>query len=240
MKKGIDVSDHRKQIRRSGRLRTWVPITVLLATVLSACSALPEQPPSMSLYDFGVAPAGPSHDATVGGPTASTDSVTGMPPALVVESVTAHGLPTDHQALLYRYAYTDDHQLRAYQRARWSLPAEQLIAQQLNRQLQKQWTVLMPEHGRAGMNRLGDRTPALHINVERFEQVFTTPNRSSGVIQLRATLFDTAGQNLIAQRNFSQSSDASSPDAAGGARALGTATQRVVADIGQWLQSALQ
>lgn len=218
----------RARPRRSNRypLRARV-IAPLLGALLSACSALPEPPANAALYDFGLA-------AAVAPATAPPKTA---PRPLMLGGVTADGLPVDQQALLYRYAYTDDHQLRAYQRARWSLPVEQLMARELRQQLQDRWAVLTPDYGRT-RTRSGDVVPlVLHVNLERFEQVFSDSLRSAGVIELRATVLQGDGGRLLAQRSFRRSVDASSADAPGGARALAEAAQAAAADIEQWLHS---
>ncbi len=202
----------------------------LLSALASACSVLPEKQPAATLYDFGhasVAASMPSAGA-IQAPAQRT---------VVLAGVTARGLPADRQAMLYRYAYTDDQQLRAYQRARWSLPVDQLLALQLKRQLQDQWAVLTTDLGRARSER-GQAAPLrLHLDLERFEQVFTQAEASTGELQLRATVFDAQGGGLLAQRGFSASVPAPGADAAGGARALADAARAVSADVDQWLQS---
>lgn len=207
--------------------RRLLAIAPLLGALLGGCSALPAPPVNTSLYDFGL--------ATATAPAAAPAST--APSPLTLGRVTAAGLPADRQALLYRYAYTNDHQLRAYQRARWSLPVDQLLARQLRRQLQTRWAVLTPDYGRA-RTRTGEAIPlVLHVNLERFEQVFADSHQSTGVIELRATLLEGDNGRLLGQRGFQRSVDAASADAAGGARALADAAQAASADLEQWLHS---
>ena len=211
---------------RSRHRPTLLVIAPLLGALLGGCSALPAPPASTTQYDFG-----PAVVAQAAAPAQAA-----LPP-LTLGSVTADGLPADRQALLYRYTYTDDHQLRAYQRARWSLPVEQLLARQLRQQLQTRWAVLTPDYGRT-RTQSGEAVPlVLHVDLERFEQIFADSQLSNGVIELRATLLDSNGGRLLAQRSFRRSVDAGSADAPGGARALAAAAQAVSADLEQWLLS---
>ncbi|EPB9494528.1 TPA: membrane integrity-associated transporter subunit PqiC [Pseudomonas aeruginosa] len=188
----------------------------LLAVLLGACTTLPSPPPSASLYDFGL-PAADAH---------APDVQAGSSRVLMLAGVTAAGLPVGHQDLLYRYAYSDDHHLRAYQRARWSLPAEQLLAQRLRQQLQSGWAVLTPEVGRIRPSPELSEPLVLHVNLERFEQVFTEAERSVGVIQLQATVHKASDGSLVTQRVFQRSVPAPS-----------AAARLACADLDQWLQS---
>ena len=119
----------------------------------------------------------------------------------------------DGTAVLYRLAYADVQQLRPYAQARWSMPPAQLVRQRLRDQLSQQRVVLNPAEGPAGW--------ILRLELEEFTQVFETPDRSVGLVRLRATLLETVNgrERLVAQRRFTVQRPAASADAPGGVRA---------------------
>ncbi len=90
----------------------WLP----LAGLLTAC-ALPERVPAPLRYDFG-----PPMVAT-----AATQPGTRALLALRVQASPA----LDSPSMLYRLAYADAQQLRAYSQARWALLPAELVQQRL-------------------------------------------------------------------------------------------------------------
>jgi cholesterol transport system auxiliary component len=188
----------------------------LSIVLLAGCSALPEKPVRPAVYDFG--------------------------PGLVVKPAPAENLPAllladidapaavDGTAVLFRLAYADVQQLRPYAQARWSMPPAQLVRQRLRDQLSQQRVVLNPAEGPAAF--------ILRLELEEFTQVFEAPDRSVGLVRLRATLLESTGgrERLVAQRRFTVERPAPSPDAAGGVRALTAATDAAVDEIAQWLK----
>ena len=89
--------------------------------------------------------------------------------------------------------------------------------------------VLLP--GDAGASQM------LRVELEEFHQAFAAPQQSMGVVRLHATLLQTDGR-LIAQRSFSTQQPANSGDASGGVKALAQASDGVVVQLVQWLDSA--
>jgi cholesterol transport system auxiliary component len=188
----------------------------LSIVLLGGCSALPDRPVRPAVYDFG--------------------------PGLVVKPAPAESLPAllladidapaavDGTAVLFRLAYADVQQLRPYAQARWSMPPAQLVRQRLRDQLSQQRVVLNPAEGPAAF--------ILRLELEEFTQVFEAPDRSVGLVRLRATLLESTGgrERLVAQRRFTVERPAPSPDAAGGVRALTAATDAAVDEIAQWLK----
>jgi cholesterol transport system auxiliary component len=138
----------------------------------------------------------------------------------------------DGTAVLYRLAYADVQQLRPYAQARWSMPPAQLVRQRLRDQLSQQRVVLNPAEGPAGW--------ILRLELEEFTQVFETPDRSVGLVRLRATLLETVNgrERLVAQRRFTVQRPAASADAPGGVRALTAASDVATDEIVQWLYQA--
>ena len=78
----------------------------------------------------------------------------------------------------------------------------------------------------------------LHLELDEFSHWFETPERSSGLVRLRATIAQPDGgvERLMAQRSFVVQRPASSADAAGGVRALTVATDALIQELELWLQ----
>ncbi|PHM18703.1 MAG: hypothetical protein CK604_16250 [Curvibacter sp. PD_MW3] len=189
---------------------------LILAAVLSGC-ALPQRGPSPLLYDFGARSPGAT-------PAASTAA------ALPALATTVQATPAfDGNAMLYRLAYADGQQLRAYTQARWAMPPAELVQQRLREGLSGQFTVLRP----------GEDAPrVLQLELEEFSQVFDAADKSSGLLRLRATVRQRlpSGERMMAQRTVVVKRPAPSADAAGGVRALSTATDAAVDELAQWLR----
>ncbi len=135
----------------------------------------------------------------------------------------------DGNAMLYRLAYADGQQLRAYTQARWAMPPAELVQQRLREGLSGQFTVLRP----------GEDAPrVLQLELEEFSQVFDATDKSSGQLRLRATVRQRlpSGERMMAQRTVMVKRPAPSADAAGGVRALSAATDAAVDELAQWLR----
>lgn len=185
-----------------------------VTAVLSGC-ALPERGPSPLLYDFGARPL-PSAPASAA--------------ALPALAITAQATPAlDGNAMLYRLAYADGQQLRTYTLARWAMSPAELVQQRLREGLSNQFTVLRP----------GEGSPrVLQLELDEFSQVFEAPDKSSGLLRLRATVRQRlpSGERMMAQRTVVVQRPAPSADAAGGVRALSAATDAAVDELAQWLR----
>ena len=215
------------------RAHPAVVAVLLLAALLSACSALPDKPVRPTLYDFG--PGAVSPPAVPDGPSL---------PAIALEDITTSGGALDNTALLYRLAYQDTQQLRPYAIARWSTPPAQLVRQRLREHLSLRRPVFNARDGVA-INRGQGSSDAkavlplrLRLELEEFSHLFTSPSASVGVIRLRATLVEItpAGEKFIGQRSVVAQRPAPSPDAPGGVHALSEATDAAIEMLDQWLQ----
>ncbi|WP_238945013.1 ABC-type transport auxiliary lipoprotein family protein [Vandammella animalimorsus] len=222
----------------------------LAAALLSACAALPTPTAAPALYDFSAATdqqvdsakgAAMADSAAAAQPSAQQQPAPSAAP-LLLGKVSAHGLPANSQAVLYRYAYADAQQLRAYQQARWSQPVPQLLSQQLRQQLELHRPVLEDGFSPARLRQEQQAPLALQVDVLQFEQVFTSETQSHAQVRLRATLWapQPQGDRLLGQRTFEYQRPAPTPDAAGGAWALAQAAQAAVAAIDSWLSQMPQ
>ena len=188
------------------RLRVLIPV---LALLLSACAALPERAAAPQRYDFGP-PAAPAAVAAQRSPLGLRVQAS---PAL------------EGTAMLYRLAYADGQQLRAYTQSRWAMAPAELIAQRLRSGLGRDYT--LPPEGE-GASRV------LHVTLEEFSQVYTAPEQSHGLLRLRVSLLQDG--RLLAQRELQLQQLAARADAAAGVRALGASTDEAVTELVRWLQ----
>jgi cholesterol transport system auxiliary component len=183
--------------------------------LLSAC-ALPERAPAPQRYDFGPATVSADADAPAARPVL----------ALRVQSSAA----LEGTAMLYRLAYADAQQLRAYAQSRWVMAPAELLQQRLRAGLARHYTLPPPGEGGARL---------LYIELEEFSQQFTAPAESHGLLRLRASVVQrtATGDQLLAQRELQLQQPAASADAPGGVRALAAASDAAVAELVQWLQA---
>jgi cholesterol transport system auxiliary component len=150
----------------------------------------------------------------------------------------------DSTAVLYRLAYTDAQQLRPYAQVRWSMTPAQLMRQRLREHLGQRHALLNPGDGGAQDASNPAKLPSaltLRVELEEFSQLFETPDKSVGLLRLRATLVQasTGGEKLLAQHSFVVQRPAPSANAPGGVRALTAATDAAVQEIAQWLETVL-
>jgi cholesterol transport system auxiliary component len=206
--------------------RPFLAAGLVAASLFAAgCAGVIDKPQRPTLYDMGSLP-----------PMATPPERTQRIPVVLPDIEAAGAL--ESTAVLYRLGYLDDHQLRAYSLSRWSAPPPQLVRQRLRQQLGRERPVLNLDES-ASMARAGPRSVfMLRLELEDFAQVFDAPERSRGVVRLRATLFtnSAAGEQLIGQRSITVEGAAPTADASGGVRALSQATDAAAADIGTWLR----
>jgi cholesterol transport system auxiliary component len=206
--------------------RILAPAALLAALLLAGCAGIVDRPQRPSLFDMGPLP-----------PITAPLERPGPRFALVLPEIEASGA-LDGTPVLYRLAYTDDHQLRSYAQSRWVAPVPQLVRQRLRQQLGRERPVLSLDESAALVRDSSQPLHILRMELEEFSHVFDAPASSRGVIRLRATLLRSTagGERLLGQRSISVQGVAPTPDASGGVRALREATDAAAADISQWLQ----
>ncbi|MDD2880106.1 MAG: ABC-type transport auxiliary lipoprotein family protein [Rhodoferax sp.] len=203
---------------------------------MTGCT-LPRAASTPAVYDFG--------PGTL--QTAPTTRIANLPPLEFSTPQTSTAL--NSTTVLYRLGYADAQQLKPYTLARWSMPPAQLIGQRLRAQLGARRAIVAPGDIALAANAAKPVSTAttprsspepllnLHLELEEFSQLFDAPDKSSGVLRLRATLTQrgTAGEILLAQRSFITQQAAPTADASGGVKALTAATDQVINDIEAWL-----
>jgi len=170
-------------------------------------------------YDLGLQSAQGAQDAPAA-PAAS-----GAKPPLKVLGVIAPP-PLDNDGILYRMNF-DSQRTERYANSRWTMSPARLLTERLRTSLGAQATVL------SGSDAV--QAPMLKVELYEFEQVFESPTESSGVLSARATLL--RGGKVLAQRSFVTRAPASTPDAAGGVRALQAASDDFANQLGAWLSA---
>lgn len=210
----------------SRRLLAMLLTTSFLMLGLSACGSLPTRPVRAAVYDFG---PGELDAATLTQPVRL--------PLLALADVDASNAALDKLAVLYRLGYADEQQLRPYALAHWSMPAVGLVQQRLRQVLGQQHTVVPAGEG-AAMTRVQGKLPlVLRVELEEFSHFFESPTVSFALLRLRATLVENTpvGAKVLAQRQVLSRQPASTPDAPGGVRALGAATDVAARELVVWL-----
>jgi cholesterol transport system auxiliary component len=198
----------------SRSIHRWFSSSAALTTLLAfgvlaaGCAGNPAALADIR-YDFG--PANPPA-------TAGT-----LPAIKVLDVAASDGFESDK--LIYRLSYADAQQTASYANSHWTVAPSQLLTQRLRTALTSRGAVLTGSDG--------VRAPVLKIDLSEFEQVFDSRSESHGAVTARATLIQ--GGKVIGQRTFVSRAPASSADAAGGAQALATASDDLVAQIGAWL-----
>lgn len=208
----------------SASRRLW--LAGLGALLLAGCASFVDKPQRPTLFDMGPI-----------APMALPVNLPGPRTPLVIPDIDASGA-VDGTPILYRLAYADDHQLRAYAQSRWSAPPPQLVRQRLRQQLGRERPVLNVDESAAIARQSGEPLYTLRLELEEFAHVFDGPDRSRGVLRLRATLLanTAAGEVLLGQRSIGVEGVAPTPDASGGVRALTAATDAAAQDISLWLR----
>lgn len=189
----------------------------LTAAALAGCSTA-SKGPSPSSYDFG--PLSAVADSSAATPAAANF------PALVVADVTGPA-SLDTNRMYYRLMYADSGQSRPYAYNNWSVTPLQLLSQRMKARFAQSGVKVLNTTDAAG------GLPLLRLEADEFSQNFDTEKSSSASVSLRASVF--RNHKLIDQRTFSRKAPAGSADAAGGARALASASDAIAADILGWL-----
>lgn len=194
-------------------LRRALAAALGAALIGAGCSIVPAQRPLAARYDFGPPPAARAAARPLHEP-------------IVVDDVTAPSW-LDTSAMLYRLAYRDVAEPRAYAHSRWVAPPAALLSARLRARVAAAdgAGVLVPGDG--GRARL-----VLRVELQEFSQLFESPKRSVAQIELRATLL--RDRRLSAQRSFVLRVPAATPNAAGGAAALAAASDAAIGRIVAW------
>lgn len=122
----------------------------------------------------------------------------------------------------YRLAYQNPARVFAFTESRWVAPPDKLLARRIEQRL-------LPT---------GAVQCTLHITLEAFDQVFDAPDRSRGLVQIRAKLASGTGRRAVI-RATQESSErpATTADARGGAAALTEAADAAITSVIDWVKT---
>jgi len=206
-------------------MKTIVIHALILSAALMGGCALPDRPVRPEPYDLGPLPAASATDAATASPRTSSTAT-----PIVWGGVSAPNA-LDGTAIIYRLLYVQDgQQPRPYARARWVDTPAQLLGQRLRTALAATRPVVDADAGLTA--------PELRIELDDFSQTFESPDKSYGVVQLRATRLVPGGADgvrQVEQRSFAARVPAPTDDTAGGALALKTAADQVIGEVVTWV-----
>lgn len=189
----------------------------MLLLMLSACSTV-ERRQTQPQYDLGY-------------PAARAAAATPARSSLVPVSVSEISAPSwmDSTRMYYRLDYDDPLEAHTYAQARWTMAPSRLFLQRLKARVSEAGGgVLGGGDGAVGV-------PRLRIEADDFSQVFSAPKVSTARVAMRVSVLKE--RKLVAQRTFTASAPAPTPDAAGGVHALALASDAMIADMIAWLST---
>lgn len=139
-------------------------------------------------------------------------------------------------AMHYRLDYRHDNRVAAYGRSDWVAPPATMLEDLIRNTVAAggDWLAVVGP----GSTAMADAD--LHLQLENFSQVFAQPDQSAGLIEATATLVDSRDASVMTQKHFRIEVPASTPDAQGGAKALGEAGRRFATQLERWLASTAE
>lgn len=124
----------------------------------------------------------------------------------------------DHRRMRYRLEYQNPAQVHTYAQSRWSSSPSALFESKL----------------RSMTNAAKQAHCGINLEIEAFDQVFASPDTSSGVISLHATLYAKQPRRNLYSHIIQTSAAAPSADSKGGVAALDSASSQAIRQILQW------
>lgn len=136
-------------------------------------------------------------------------------------------------AMYYRLDYQHDNRLSAYGRSDWIATPASMLESLVQDAIAAggDWRAVL------GPGNPANADASLQVRLGDFSQRFPRPDHSVGVLDATATLVDHHADRVVAQKHFHIEVPASTPDARGGARALGAASRQFAAQLQRWLGS---
>jgi len=187
---------------------------VIVLFACSGCSLMASKDPAKADFDFGPLGARASHAKQ----SSEID--------VVVYEISAPAW-MDNSSMYFRLAYQNAARPIPYAQSEWVMSPAALLTERLRLRLSDS---SVEELRRASAGDAPSYT--LRSELFQFEQVFDQPDRSRGVLRLRATL---EGKGVWAQRTFAVEKPAPTADAAGGVNALTQCSDELAALIMEWV-----
>jgi len=154
-----------------------------------------------------------------------------LPANLIVANIVAPGW-MDNSSMYYRLTYRNAANPLPYANSQWVMSPAALLTQRLR------WTL---GAGDEGASKSGGSTREAYLlrgELIEFEQIFDQPDKSRGVLRLRATL-EGQRDGRRTQRTFEIERPAPTPDAAGGVKALSLCADELSDSVTEWVANNL-
>lgn len=195
--------------------------TVLAVLLLAGCAAAPSRDAFPRHYALtGIAAPQPPRPSEAAHWTIRVDAI-------------AAPIWLNGTRMHYRLGYLDHHEVAAYAESDWVAPPARMLESLVRRALAASgdWRAVIGPGDPAQANFV------LRIRLDAFDQPFTSPTQSDGVLDLTATLTGAHAGPVLAQRRFTVRVAAPTADAAGGVAALNDASARFTAELEAWLHA---
>jgi cholesterol transport system auxiliary component len=208
-------------VSRTGHRAAVSTASLAWLGLLGGCGLKPAARPPVALYDFGslqaATPAAESRIAYV----------------IVVQDPIAP-LWLDSGDMHYRLAYDEPARLRRYASSRWALSPVQQVGTLLRTRMGE-----ATERGAAIRDYGLESDYWVRVELEEFNQLFDTEQTARALVRLKVALNERRGRRLVAQQTFAAEAACPSPNAQGAVAGLRLASERVVADVVDWVAKVI-
>jgi cholesterol transport system auxiliary component len=208
-------------VSRTAQRAAVLPALLASLGFLSACGLKRAPRPPVASYDFGSLQTGP--------PAAESR----IAHVIVVQDPIAP-LWIDSRDMHYRLAYDEPARLRRYASSRWALSPVQLVGTLLRTRMGE-----ATERGAAIRDYGLESDYWVRVELEEFSQFFDTEQTGRALVRLKVALNERRGRRLLAQRTFAAEAACPSPNAQGAVAGLRVASERVVADVVDWVAKVI-
>jgi len=208
-------------VSRTARRAVLLPALVASLGLLGACGLKPAPRAPVALYDLGSLQTG-----TLAVETRIAQVI------VVLDPIAPPWL--DNHDMYYRLAYDEPARLRRYGSSRWALSPVQLVGSLLRTRMGE-----ATERGAAIRDYGLESDYAVRVELEEFNQVFDTERTGRAQVRLKVALNERRGRRLLAQRTFVADAACPSPNARGAVVGLRVASERVVADVVDWVAKVI-
>lgn len=131
--------------------------------------------------------------------------------------------------IYYRFSYVSRTQLNRYTQSRWLAPPASLLSERLINAFEDREN----ESAFSSVKRL-----QLNLKLLRFEQIFTSPKHSHGLLEIRASLAALNSGEILRQRIFRLDHSTATPNAAGAVNALRMEANEFIKALIRWLDGS--
>jgi len=218
-------------VHRSVRAALAMLAALALGAGLTACISGRSTSLADTHYDLGMSTTQAGASIIM-----STMTSTGLAPLKVAETTAPPSFDSDN--IVYRIG---EYQVGYYANSHWTMPPARLFTQVLRDRLAQNGAEFVGWQSVKAMDSANPadvaEVPVLKTELGEFSQRFDSPTASKGIVSVRAALL--VHNRVYAQHTFSVTEPASSPDAAGGARALASASKKMTDQIARWVSGVL-